>query len=410
LYGDASDDPSKSIASNRVTFTNETKDGATTLGSISVSATGDSVVAANIKFDDDVLAADNATDLKKKSLLTIDFQNEPTVEVAVNELGDDLKPTGETKAVGLAHVYAHAKNGDAVALQLADGVNLRFTGDSALFSELSAEDLENQKRVGIFAYSESENQEQKAVGIVLDGKAEGEAVGTPNFEEDTGYDQTLTFLVPTKIYAKSEVKNNGSAYSAAAAIGKARANVPDNDNILLNGSIKYDIGNNNEFLATSSSSSHSSSAAIIGISVGYIQYGGFSMSGDSRYEIGNNNTLSATSSSSYSSAGVVLGASVGYASNTVRVSGDSRYKIGNNNTFSVTSSSDSCSSGVVIGASAGLSDSSVGVSGDSRYEIGNDNILSATSSSSENSSGVVIGASFAGGYGGAYVSGNNIYR
>ncbi|MDE6431952.1 MAG: hypothetical protein K2L13_00985, partial [Opitutales bacterium] len=102
LYGDAAGG-SNDISTNKVTF----KDEGSTKGSISVSN-----VAANIKFDDDVLAADNVTDLKKKSLLTIDFQNEPSIDVP------------EIDATKKAHVYAKNTNGSVTALQLSDNVNL----------------------------------------------------------------------------------------------------------------------------------------------------------------------------------------------------------------------------------------------------------------------------------------------
>ncbi|MDE6432367.1 MAG: hypothetical protein K2L13_03155, partial [Opitutales bacterium] len=369
LYGDA-EGGDNDISTNKVTFINETKDGATTLGSISVSATSGSVVAANIKFDDDVLAADNVTDLKKKSLLTMDFQNEPTIEVAVNKLDGNNNPTGETEIVGSAHVYAHAENGNAVALQLADGVNLRFTGDTENLYNL-AEKSEDQKRVGIFAYSESTNQDHAAVGIELEGKAEGETPSTPNFEEGTGFDQTIAFAVPTKIYAKSDGVRDDSecAYSTAVAIGKGNTF----GSVLLNESIKYDIGNNNEFI---SSSSRESASAVIGAASRNCNS---IVSGNNVFNIGTNNLF--TSSSGYSS--VVIGAaSVSNAS----VTGDKHEYtvIGADNTFS--SSSDVAG---VIGAAGLFFNASVDVK-EAIFKIEGDRNTFTSFSDSESS--VVIGA------------------
>ncbi|MDE6432103.1 MAG: hypothetical protein K2L13_01775, partial [Opitutales bacterium] len=362
LYGDASDDPSKSIASNRVTFTNETKDGTTTLGSISVSS-----VAANIKFDDDVLAADNATDLKKKSLLTIDFQNEPTVDVP------------EIDAAKKAHIYAKNTNGSATALQLSDNVNLKFTGSSALFPELSVENLANQKRAGIFAYSSKDDK--ASVGIDV-GSTTGIGDGI------TTFDREIIFEVPTEIYAKIE----GSYYVAAAAIGQARGE----GIISLDSNIRYVIANNNEFVSSSSSSSYSAST-VIGAASGDSSS---TVRGNNVFDIGTN-SLFASSSSYYYSASTVIGAASGDSNSTV--SGNNVFDIGINNLFTSSSFSSSYSASTVIGAASG--DSSSTVSGNNVFDIGTNNLF-ASSSFSSYSASTVIGA--ASGDSSSTVSGNNV--
>lgn len=379
---------------NTVTFAED--------GAVSVETTEDIPAAINVSYPGKDAAAENG-------LLTLNFQNEPKID-----------GNSEQENIGSAHIFSYGKNNNATALHLADGVNLNFTGDTENLYK-TAEKPEEQKRVGIFAHSESENQYHMAVGIELEGKAEGEPPSTPDFEAGTGFDQTLTFTVPTKIYAKSA----GGYHDAAAAIGKVNAD----GSVLLNGSIKYDIGNNNEFLTTSSSSY--CSGVVIGASAVYTSPGECSVivKGDSMYNIGDYNTLTASSAfsspSDTHSSGVVIGASAGYINGDVSVIGNSMYNIGDHNTLSAISSSSSSSynfansSGVVIGASAGRTyGGSVSIRGNSIYIIGDYNKLSATSSFEASSfSGTsapsvvtVMGASNGENYNGnVSVIGDNIY-
>lgn len=370
---------------NTVTFAED--------GAVSVETTEDIPAAINVSYPGKDAAAENG-------LLTLNFQNEPKID-----------GNSEQENIGSAHIFSYGKNNNATALHLADGVNLNFTGDTENLYK-TAEKPEEQKRVGIFAHSESENWYRMAVGIELEGKAEGEPPSTE------GFDQTLTFTVPVKICVQSA----GGYCNAAAAIGKGKALT--HGSMLLNGSIKYDIENNNILSVFSSSPSclmnggypPSSASYSVGVVVGVASSNcnDVIVSGNNEYKIGNYNALKISSSSSCHastygsnsrSSGVVIGASSD--AGNVSMIGNNRYEIANNNTLNVVSSSsssggnpDSISSGVVIGIGISSGFGSVKAESGVLYAIGEDNDLSAFSSSDSDgassysySSAVAIGAS-----------------
>lgn len=310
-------------------------------GAINVSLVSGDATAAKVSFIGDLTDED-----KKDLFLVLDFQNEPSVDVT--EISADEK----------AHIYAYTRDANATALHLDDGVNLKFIGSSDSYK--IEENLANQKRIGIFACSESTDQNCETVGIELEEKTGDSLTGE--------FDQTFIFEAPTEIYAKS-------ANGVAVAIGKASY---DSDIDLIE-NIQYQIGDNNEFTPSLSTSTSASSSAVIGVA----SYSGQAKVGGNIHEYvinGNNNRF--ISSSHYS---VVIGASSFEGNASVDVKNAVYDIAGSDNIFT---SSSAASVSVVLGA---VADGSASVEGYvHEYKINGSN-NTFTSSSSEGVS-VVMGA------------------
>ncbi len=166
--------------------------------------------------------------------LSINFQNDPTVETSITSTND----AGNEVPVN-AHIYAYntTNNGSAVGINLADGASLGI--DSTI-----------SKTPVLAAYS---NVSSSSIATLI--KTNAEEGGSSN----------ITVSIPSRLYVSSSSSSNGNgySYSGSAVFGVA---VGDGSSASLGGTNEWSVGNNNTL--TASSSGKKSSAAVFGAAVG----------------------------------------------------------------------------------------------------------------------------------------------
>jgi hypothetical protein len=348
-------------------------------GSISVTeANPDRVIAANVAFDDTP-----SDDANQNSLLTVNFNNAPSVSDAV--IG--LPASDNTSTV---HIYASSEGGvPAIGIHLEEAVNLAIdttashrptiaayanvSSDTAnasvssaaiIISAANTNRIELNDNSSLFSsstttsfYSYPYPPSRSASSVI------GAAIGNGNA---TTNNLTATFGSDTILTSSSFSSAPFSSYSASSVIGAAVGNRNATPNNLT-----ATFGSDN-ILTPSTSSSYSSASSVIGLAIG-------SSNGSVEVNtltamLGNDNTLTFSGSSSASS---VIGAAV-WKGNAA--TNDLTATLGDKNTL--TSSSSSASS--VIGAAAGYG--SVTSVNNLTAMLGNNNTLTSFPFSSFSSS------------------------